>query len=388
MHLTAQSLKTPPLAASRVYAHYRSQGDGHITVDSDEDAKTALEAITTLGLDAHLGSPQPGKVTISVRQPAKLALLGLGTVGTGVLERALMEPDLYTIAAIAVRSPDKHKPTLDRLDLPHSLLTTADQLAGNNYDILVEVAGGLDTAHDAITAALNNKSEVVTANKALIAERGPELRERAHKQGVSLRYAAAVAGGIPALEFIERESKAAHEHGGIYSIRGVVNGTTNYLLTELAAGASFKDTIAKAIDLGYAEAEYHFDTDGIDAAQKLAIMVHTATNAVGQPFDINWKDIKRDPLNAENAPDITARPGITRQVAMFLVEHSKPTVELAPLEPTDPLYDLPGPWNGVEIRFNDGTSRSIKGVGAGRYPTAASVFADIENAAVDRSLRG
>jgi homoserine dehydrogenase len=217
------------------------------------------------------------------RQRVGVGLCGLGTVGSGVvtlLDRHARE--LSSRCGLALElvhiGARRDNPNCDtsRYKVSRDIF---DVVSDPDVDILVELIGGTTTAFDLVQGALNAGKHVVTANKALMAARGNELAALAEESGVALRYEAAVAGGIPIIKTL-RESLAAN---AIQSVAGIINGTGNYILTEMAkAGRDFEDVLAEAQALGYAEADPTFDIDGTDAAHKLVIL---ATLAFGIPLN-------------------------------------------------------------------------------------------------------
>lgn len=210
--------------------------------------------------------------------PLNVALLGLGTVGAQVA-RQLLDPLSHVassgrlrLVAVGIRDPDRAR----GVDLPPEVERTADLLAlieRDDVDVVVELIGGLDLAGSLVERALRRGRSVVTANKALLARRGAELEALARESGASLRFEASVGGGIPILGPLARDLAADR----IRSIRGIVNGTTNYILSAMAdAGRDYGAVLADAQAKGYAEADPAGDVEGRDAADKLAILVRLA----------------------------------------------------------------------------------------------------------------
>ena len=247
------------------------------------------------------------------RTPLRVALLGLGTVG-GAVARGLLEhgPDLARAAggrpihlvAVGVRDPDRPR----AVTLPRAIVRTDDLAAvavDPGVDVVVELIGGLEPAGELIAAALAGGRSVVTANKALLALRGAELEAEARRTGSSLRFEAAVAGGIPVLGPLASDLAANRWS----SVSGIVNGTTNFMLTAMTeAGWDYATVLADAQSRGYAEADPSGDVEGRDAADKLAILARLAFG--------EWPDvtaIRRSPpaVEGDAAPGIT---GVTAEV--------------------------------------------------------------------------
>ncbi|MBJ7459203.1 MAG: homoserine dehydrogenase, partial [Thermoleophilaceae bacterium] len=196
-------------------------------------------------------------------EAVKIGLLGRGTVGSAFVE--LIDQRADAIAALTGKRPEVA-----------GVLTTSsgdfDEILEQS-DVIVELIGGLDPARDYVTRALTAGKPVITANKALVSSHGPELFAASSQSGAPLFFEAAVAGVIPAIRVIEESLAGAH----VERVHGIVNGTTNYILTEMARnGLSYDDALKQAQDLGYAEADPTADVGGGDAAAKMAILARLA----------------------------------------------------------------------------------------------------------------
>ena len=219
-----------------------------------------------------------------VNQSINLAILGLGTVGTGIVNllkdnaKELSRRSGYDINITHVGTR-RH-----RNDIDQNIKQSDDLFAiaqADNVDIVIEVIGGTDIAKDVIIHAIKHKKHVVTANKALLAKHGNEIFALADEYGVQVRYEAAVAGGIPIIKII-REALAANK---IDWMAGIINGTGNFILSEMQSkNRKFGDVLAEAQALGYAEADPTFDVEGIDAAHKLSLL---ASIAFGIPLQFD-----------------------------------------------------------------------------------------------------
>jgi homoserine dehydrogenase len=247
-------------------------------------------------------------------RPVRVALLGCGTVGSQVV-RLLTEQagDLTArigapieLAGIAVRRPNKHP------GIPAELLTTdAAALVASDIDVVVEVIGGIEPARTLLVAALAGGKSVVTANKALLAEHGAELFAAADESGADLYFEASVAGAIPLLRPL-RESLVGDR---ITRVTGIVNGTTNYILSAMdATGAGYRETLDEASRLGYAEADPSADVDGFDAASKAAILASLAFHS-----RVTAADVHREGIAAVGAADITAAKLLGRTVKLLAI---------------------------------------------------------------------
>lgn len=211
-------------------------------------------------------------------KPVRLAILGLGTVGGGalkLLKENAAEIKRRTGREIQITYVGTRRPRPD-LDLGDEVKQSADLLdivRQPDVDVVVEVMGGIHPAYEVIKEAILHGKQVVTANKALLAEHGNELFKLADDNAVQIAYEAAVAGGIPIIK-VMREGLAANK---INWLAGIINGTGNFILTEMREkGRAFADVLKEAQELGYAEADPTFDVEGIDAAHKLTILASCA----------------------------------------------------------------------------------------------------------------
>ncbi|MGY1608594.1 MULTISPECIES: homoserine dehydrogenase [unclassified Geodermatophilus] len=321
--------------------------------------------------------------------PLKVALLGCGTVGGAVLRLVGEQAADLTarvgrpveVAGVAVRRPDRHP------DVPAGLLTTDAHglVTRDDVDLVVEVIGGIEPARSLIQAAIESGKSVVSANKALLAEDGVALHAAAAKAGVDLYYEAAVAGAIPLLRPL-RESLAGDQ---IRRVVGIVNGTTNYILSRMAeTGAGFTEALAEATELGYAEADPTADVDGFDAAAKGAILAslafHTAVTA---------SDVHREGISAVTATDVAraAEIGCTVKLLAICERVAGPDgdsvavrVHPAMIPTTHPLAAVGGAFNAVFVEAEAAGQLMFYGQGAGGEPTASAVLGDLVAVARNR----
>ncbi|WP_309611154.1 homoserine dehydrogenase, partial [Sphingomonas sp.] len=301
------------------------------------------------------------------RAKLRIALLGCGTVGAGVMTYVLKRPDLFVLNKVFVRSPDKR-------DNP-SLYT--DQLAEamtGEVDIVVETMGGAHEFADALCDALRSGIHVVTANKAVVAAHYDALHACAAAGNARLLYSGAVGGGAPVLEAVGRLA----QEPGIVALEGVVNGTVNFLLARLANGWSFDKAIAKAQELGFAEADPSSDVEGHDAAYKLSLLVRDAMGVAVSADRIEKQSL--DTVSAESILAALARGEVLKQVsrARLLPDGKVETsVRIESLPASHPLAKVTNTENSVLITAADGSVHEVHGHGAGRWPTAASVMADV-----------
>ena len=308
----------------------------------------------------------------------RLGLLGLGTVGQGVIRILAEHGDLLAeragrplaLTRVASRSA---KPEVDLLGAEFGT-DPAVLVQADDVDLVIECIGGEQPCLDLLSTALRQGRSVVTANKALIATHGDTLHQLATGSGASLAYEAAVAAGIPILKAIT-EGLAANR---IEWLAGIINGTSNYILTAMAKqGQDFATALAAAQELGYAEADPTFDVEGIDAAHKLAIL---AGLAFGRRFDfpaVATEGItKIAPIDIEYAD----RLGYVIK-HLGIAQHNDgavaASVHPALVPKTAALAQINGVTNAVQVGADAVGSTLLSGPGAGMLPTASAVLADV-----------
>jgi homoserine dehydrogenase len=313
-----------------------------------------------------------------MKEPLKVAMLGCGVVGSQVV-RLLREQadDLAArigvpieIAGIAVRRPNRHP------DVPPELLTTdaAELVERKDVDLVVEVIGGIEPTRTLLLAALRSGKSVVSANKALLAEDGATLYAAAAEAGVDLYYEAAVAGAIPLLRPL-RESLAGDR---ITRVMGIVNGTTNFILSRMdATGAGFDEALAEATALGYAEADPSADVDGFDAAAKAAILASLAFHT-----RVTAADVYREGISEVSAADMASARAMNCTVKLLAIcERGDDSVSVrvhpAMIPRTHPLAGVGDAFNAVFVEAEAAGSLMFYGRGAGGAPTASAVLGDL-----------
>ena len=313
-------------------------------------------------------------------RPVKIGLLGLGTVGAGVCkilqenrrviyDRAGTE---FEIAKILVR--DLGKPRTVEVDA--QLLTTdaSDILEDSEISVVVELMGGLEPAYQYIQAALEAGKHVVTANKAVIAAHGARLIKLAASKGVDLYYEGSVGGGIPIIKPL-RESLVGN---CIEEIIGIVNGTTNYILTRMTQQkAAFGDVLQEAQALGYAEAEPTADIEGHDAANKLVILASLAFQT-----PIALRQVYCEGISRITPDDIAFAEHFGYIIKLLAIAKRQPGGVEARVHPTfvpreHPLASVNGVFNGIFVRGDAVGELMFYGRGAGDLPTGSAVIADI-----------
>lgn len=312
----------------------------------------------------------------------KVGLLGLGTVGTGTVQLLssgghplLQELEIY---AVGVRSLDKSR----AVTLSAEILTTDLEAIVQDpaVDIVVEVLGGLEPARSLILLAINHGKHVVTANKAVIARYGDEIFTAANSAGVYVLLEAAVGGGIPVIQPLKQSLSVNR----IHAVTGIVNGTTNYILTAMQTEArNFADVLAIAQQLGYAEADESADVDGLDAKDKIAILASLAFGG-----RIKLQDVYCEGIRGVSGADIAYAQKLGFVIKLLAIakqdsRSSSPSLSVR-VHPTlvpqaHPLASVSGVYNAILVEGEPIGQVMFFGPGAGAGATASAVVADILN---------
>jgi homoserine dehydrogenase len=296
--------------------------------------------------------------------PLRIGLLGHGTVGGAFSE-------LVGERADAVEAATGRRPEVGAV-LTRSRGSFDEVLAGS--DVIVELIGGTDPARDHVLAALRSGKPVVTANKQLLAQHGDELFAAAREAGVQLRFEAAVAGVIPIIRVIQ-ESFGVTD---ISKVFGIVNGTTNFILSEMAAtGAAYAETLRRAQELGYAEADPTEDVNGADAAAKMAILARLAFHTPVTLEQVSYEGIER-----VQPDDLAYAKELGLSLKLLGVAERRDggiSVRVFPcfLYPGHPLAPVEGPFNAVMVESPAITEVTMSGPGAGGLQTASAVLGDV-----------
>lgn len=299
--------------------------------------------------------------------PLRVGLLGLGTVGVGVAVHVLRQSERFELVGAVVRDASKRR----AIDLPEDLVFThPDGLLGQNPDVLIDCAGNPEAFALRLIGALEQGIRVITADKALLADSTGNLADWLEGEQPRLRGSAAVAGAVPALEAV-RQSQSE-----VRIIEGVLNGTTNFVLERVAEGASLDDAVREAQELGFAEADPSADLDGLDAQRKLALLVHAAWGETLRPDHIACTGIR---AAAELAARATPHERVRLVARAERFANGRIVAEVAPrLLPLDhPMAQAQGEGNAIVIETEEGKRISLAGKGAGRWPTAEAVVADL-----------
>lgn len=313
-------------------------------------------------------------------KPVQVGLIGLGTVGTGVARLLLEQPERFhrrlgcplVLKKIADLDLNRPRPVA----VPPELLTTEAQEIVNDpeIDIVVELIGGTAAAYEYMSTAIARGKHVVTANKALLALHGKEIFAQAAAAGVAIGYEASVCGGIPIILTL-RQGLAAN---AIQEIFGILNGTSNYILTQMTStGASFQEALKEAQSQGFAEADPTLDVEGLDAAHKLALLMSLAYGAQIDFESIHVEGITHiDPLDIQFAREFGYQIkllAITRDDGHQVEARVHPTM----LPQDHIMASVVGVFNAAYITGDAVGSILLYGRGAGMMPTASAVAADL-----------
>src|SRR3989454_1977898 len=311
----------------------------------------------------------------------RIGLLGLGTVGAGVVkilasQRAMLQERAgcrLTLAAIADTDLVRPREGLELSALP-MVGDAARVIDDPAIHIVIELVGGLEPARSFILRALAAGKHVVTANKALLAHHGAELYDEARRRGVTLAFEAAVAGGIPLIRSI-KDGLVANR---ILSVFGIVNGTSNYILSKMTdEGLDFATVLKDAQAQGYAEADPTLDVEGLDSAHKLQILVTLAFRTF-----IDLKDIHTEGITRVTAADIAYARELGYRIKLLAIAKAvdggvEVRVHPTMIPATSPLAAVSGVFNGVFITGDAVGDLMFYGRGAGQMPTASAVWSDV-----------
>ena len=309
----------------------------------------------------------------------KVALLGLGTIGSGVyklIERQQEEMSSKAGASIEIAAILVHNLGKEREGVDRTLLTDRweDIINNEEIQIVIEVMGGIEPARTMILEALKAGKNVVTANKDLVAEYGGELLDTAAEKGVDFLFEAAVGGGIP----IIRPMKQCLAVNEIDEVMGIVNGTTNYILTKMFEdGMDFDQALAQATELGYAEADPTADVEGLDAGRKIAILASIAFHS-----RIGFSDVYTEGITRITARDIAYARELGCVIKLLGIARNTPEgIETAVypmlLPQHHPLASVRDSFNAIFVHGDAVDDAMFYGRGAGQLPTASAVMGDV-----------
>ena len=323
--------------------------------------------------------------------PLKVGMLGCGIVGSQVARLLIENKDdlstragaALTLVKVGVRDPKSKK-----YGIKDELLTAdlKSIVTDPEIDLIIEVLGGIEPARELILAALKNGKSVVTANKALLAKHGAELYATADSANVDLYYEAAVAGAIPILRPLRESLVGDH----VVQVMGIVNGTTNYILTKMDEnGAAFTDALAEAQKLGFAEADPTADIEGIDAAAKAAILAGLAFHS-----RVTDADVYREGITKITATDVKVAKAMDFVIKLLAIadvtEAGAIAVRVHPalISRNHPLASVRDSFNAVFVQSQAAGQMMFYGRGAGGEPTASAILGDLVAVARHKVLGG
>ncbi|MDR2172233.1 MAG: homoserine dehydrogenase [Planctomycetaceae bacterium] len=318
----------------------------------------------------------------------KIALFGLGTIGTGVADILLNHQEHIRKVTgrdvSLVKICDKNTSLKRDINIPSGILTDDPDSIFNDSEIkiVIELIGGLEPARTFVLRLLESGKNVVTANKALLAQHGVELFAAARRKNSTIAFEAAVCGGIPILSSIATSLQA----NTILSINAIVNGTSNFILSQMEdGGASYNDAVKEAQKLGYAEANPAMDVDGTDAVQKLTILAQLGFGAT-----VDWKNVSRMGIESVDAIDFKFAKDLGYRIKLLAVAnrgeeglelHVAPTL----VKFDNPLARVRNAFNAVRVVGDYVGPVFFQGLGAGRKPTASAVVGDVIDTVLGRT---
>jgi len=312
-------------------------------------------------------------------KPVRVGIVGCGTVGTAVVEILLTQREklkekagvVIELSKVATRNWTKRR----FFEVPEGLRTTDWREVVESSDIVVELVGGVGVAKEVVEESLKRGKPVVTANKHLLAEYGKELSNLARENKTTLLFEGAVGGGIPLVKVL-KETLVSND---VKEILGILNGTTNYILTKMEEeNLPFEEALKEAQERGYAEADPTFDIEGIDAAHKIAILANIAFGGF-----VNFNDVFVEGITNIDLLDIRLGKELGYKLKLLAVAKRRENGEIeVRVHPTfipfeNPLSNVDGVFNGILFKSDYLGKLKLQGAGAGAYPTATAVVQDI-----------
>ena len=326
-------------------------------------------------------APSASTSTQAGVRPLRIALAGCGHVGGSVLDLLSARPASagpVEVSRVLVRDAHRPRPSLAQavargLAPARACITDPTALLDDDIDVLIEVIGGTTTARTLVETALRRGIRVVTANKALLAERGPQLQQLAKTNGTRIDFEGAVAAAIPVIRCVRSGAAGV----GITRVSGILNGTSNFVLDRVAEGAALSEAIAAAQQLGYAEADPTRDLSGEDAEDKLRVLAWLVFGA--DPSSLNVVRRGIDAETAAWAAHVAAEGDRVKLIATCTLEEGELRARIVPTRVTkdDPWSGVNGPSNRIIIESASAGSLTFHGAGAGGRATAGAVLGDV-----------
>lgn len=326
--------------------------------------------VAAVGADKATRIREKSSAPHTVTKPRRLrvALAGCGVVGAGIAQLLLQNPDAYEVVSVLVRDPSKPRD----VDLDPSLFTDdVVALFDARPEVVIDALSSGDAGYDILQHGLRAGVSVVSANKQAVVTDVVALHKFSKDSGARFAYSAAIGGGAPMLETMAQ----ARASGDVASFEAVLNGTVNFILDRLAQGVSFDDSLAEARAAGFAEEDPSADLDGDDAVAKVRLLAHAGFGA-----ELSDADVECEPLDADAVARIVKTGESWKQVGVCSCVDGvySASVRLVPARSVAPaLGNTKREENALSVTLSDGQTFSARGRGAGRWPTAESVFADV-----------
>ena len=334
----------------------------------EQHAASVEVASMASGYESVVGRHESNLVDAAIKPPSSVLILGLGTVGRGVYQRIAAIPGRFRVIGALVRDRAKHSADGVPAELLHESI---DDLAKLSPDIVIDALPGLQPSQSLVRYYLAHGVAVVTANKALVAAAGLDLREIAAKARTDILASAAVGGSAPMIEALRQEKR----RGSIQSIAGVLNGTCNYVLDRCMDGLDFSAAVSAAQASGFAEADPSEDLSSRDAARKLRILARLA-------FDKEMDSLEIEALDA--AAVSGARQSLRDGESLRMIGRARQhdgivtgEIRLEPVAAGDGFAAITEEWNRLAIKRTTGEEIAVTGRGAGRWPTTEAMMADL-----------
>lgn len=320
-------------------------------------------------------------------ESTKVAIVGMGTVGTGVAKLLLDHSD--RLARHAGRPMELRHVVVSELEKPREITLPSGIISNDlrrvtsdpQVSVVALLLGGLEPARSYAIALLEAGKDIVTANKLLLAEHGPEIFDRARELGRSIAFDASVGGGIPIIANISQCFTANQ----ILSLRGILNGTTNFIVSKMEEGSEYAAALKEAQKLGFAEADPTMDVSGGDAAQKLAILAHLAFGA-----RVHWTDIPRVGIDTLQPEDLRYAKELGYRIKLVAIARLREAGLEIHVSPTlvrmgHPLAEVRQAYNAISVVGDAVGELFYHGLGAGQMPTASAVVADMIDMVMGRT---
>lgn len=379
---TAESVRDWTVAAGAEYRDLTSaHGHDAFLLETESVSSIIGEAIKRATPPARTVSLRLEKDSPRAKKPLRVALAGCGHVGSALLDlfgESTRADQRVVVTNVLVRDASRDRPSLTTAIArgtleAESAITNPDELLENDVDVLIELIGGETTAYALVERALKRGIRVITANKALLATRGPELSALARQHNTTIEYEGAVAAAVPVVRCL----RAGAAGVGVHRISGIVNGTTNVVLDKLSAGESLASAIAYAQAEGYAEADPTRDLSGEDAEDKLRVLAWLAFGVEPSKLTVERRGITQE--TAEWAKQVAAEGGRVKLLATCYRDGEEIVAKVVPerVDADDEWARVSGPGNRLVVESDSAGKLIFAGPGAGGKATAGAVYGDL-----------